>query len=79
MAIHRYSLSFICPRVLPDLGQRLLSQPLTATSFKPFAFSHGANDLFLKKEKELLLPQIYQIFLACWIFGYLLALSDPNC
>ena len=79
MAIHRYCLSFICHRVLPDLRQRLLSQPLTATSFKPFAFSHGADDLFLKKEKELLLSEIYQILLARWISGDLLALSDPNC
>ena len=79
MAIHRYCLSFICLGVLPNLGQRLLSQPLTATSFKPFAFSLGANDLFLKKEKEFLLSEIYQILLARWIFGYLLTLSDPNC
>ena len=78
MAIDRYCLSFICPRVLPDLRQRLLSQPLAAASFKPFAFSFGANDLFLKKEKEFLLSEIYQILLARWISGYLLPLSDPN-
>ena len=78
MAIDRYCLSFICSRVLPDLRQRLLSQPLTAASFKPFAFSFGANDLFLKKEKEFLLSEIYQILLARWISGHLLALSDLN-
>ena len=78
MAIDRYCLSFICPRVLPDLRQRILSQPLTAASFKPFAFGLGANDLFLKKEKEFLLSEIYQILLARWISGHLLALSDLN-
>lgn len=78
MAIDRYCLSFICLRVLPDFRQRLLSQPLTAASFKPFAFSLGANDLFLKKEKELLLSEIYQILLARWISSYLLTLSDLN-
>ena len=78
MAIHRYSLSFICLGVLPDLRQRLLPQPFTAASFKPFAFSLGANDLFLKKEKEFLLSEIYQILLARWVSDHLLALSDPN-
>ena len=78
MAIHRYCLSFICFGVLPDFRQRLLPQPLTTASFKPFDFSLGANDLFLKKEKKLLLSEIYQILLARWISGDLLALSDPN-
>ena len=78
MAIYRYCLSFICLGVLPDLRQRLLPQPLTTISLEPFAFGLGANDLFLKKEKEFLLSEIYQILLARWISGHLLALSDLN-
>ena len=78
MAIYRYCLSFICLGVLPDLRQCFLPQPLTTASLKPFAFGLGANDLFLKKEKEFLLSEIYQILLARWISSYLLALSDPN-
>ena len=78
MAIHRYCLSFICFGVLPDFRQRLLPQPLTAASLESFAFGLGANDLFLKKEKEFLLSEIYQILLARWFSDHLLALSDPN-
>ena len=78
MAIHRYSLSFICLGVLPDLRQCFLPQPLTTASLKPFAFGLGANGLFLKKEKEFLLSEIYQILLARWFSDHLLALSDPN-
>ena len=78
MAIYRYCLSFICIGVLPDLRQCLLPQPLTTASLEPFAFGLGANGLFLKKEKEFLLSKIYQILLARWISGHLLALSDLN-
>ena len=78
MAIDRYCLSFICLGVLPDLRQRFFPQSLTTISLEPFAFGLGANDLFLKKEKEFLLSEIYQILLARWISGYLLPLSDPN-
>lgn len=78
MAIYRYCLSFICLGVLPDFRQRFLPQPLTTTSLEPFAFGLGANGLFLKKEKEFLLSEIYQILLARWVSDHLLALSDPN-
>ena len=58
--------------------QRFLPQPLTTISLEPFAFGLGTNGLFLKKEKEFLLSEIYQILLARWVSDHLLALSDPN-